>query len=268
MLDAEPLQHRQEHRPVSWLDLGQEVGLHGTNRRPAVRQRLSACVGQCDDPIAPVTIPVVDLRPQHRRALALAGRHIARIASDDLSRPTPCDGWDLRALMGHLIGQNHGFATAVRDGDAATTAYADRPPDADGAWREWQASAVALEAAFAAAALDRDVHLVEIRPGAAVSVAAAVGFQLLDTVVHTWDVARCLDTAFRPDDLVDAVLAVARRVPDGAARERPGAAVAPALRPQDRDCASDVGTPSPDPWVTTLEYLGRSTAWQAPPRSP
>jgi len=41
-----------------------------------------------------------------------------------------------------------------------------------------------------------------------------VGFQLLDTVIHTWDMATALGTKFRPDDeLVDATLSQARLVP-------------------------------------------------------
>jgi len=95
----------------------------------------------------------------------------------------------------------------------------------------WLASADRLRTAFASAPLDRLVKLAEIRPDEWFPVAIAVGFQLLDTVIHTWDVATALGAVFRPDEeMVEATLAQARRVPNApTVRERPGAAFDPVL---------------------------------------
>jgi hypothetical protein len=102
-------------------------------------------------------------------------------------------------------------------------------------------------AAFAAAHPEAPVPLAEL--GVTVAVGVAAGFHLLDTVVHTWDVATALGVAFRPDDeLVAAAAAVARRVPAGAARERPGPAFGPVT----------AGAEDPDPWTATLALLGRA----------
>ncbi len=90
--------------------------------------------------------------------------------------------------------------------------------------------------------------LAEISTEVRLPVSTVVGFHLLDTVVHTWDIATSLDEEFRPDaELVAATLAQAHRVPAGAARERPGAAFAPVLP------ASGA-----DEWVETLALLGRA----------
>ncbi|MGZ6678556.1 MAG: maleylpyruvate isomerase N-terminal domain-containing protein, partial [Nocardioides sp.] len=48
---------------------------------------------------------------------------VRRAAEASLALATPCEGWDLGALLGHMIGQNRGFATAVRAGDAPLAAY-------------------------------------------------------------------------------------------------------------------------------------------------
>ncbi len=81
-----------------------------------------------------------------------------------------------------------------------------------------------------------------------------LGIHLLDTVVHTWDVAVSLGHDHRPaDSLIGLVAAQAARVPAGAGRERPGAAFAPILE-------SPVG----DPWATTLAQLGRPIGWTPP----
>ena len=194
---------------------------------------------------------MTDLRALHQRALDDGRPLLDRVGAADLDRPTPCAGWDLRALVAHLIGQNHGFAEAVDSAavgvDVPRSAYDPRPPDPDAVGLQWWASAERLVAAFAAAPLDRPVLLVEISEQARFPVATAVGFQLLDTVVHNWDVATALGSAYRPDDeLVAATLAQARRVPDGPQRRAPGAAFAPSL-----------DAPGVDDWELTLARLGR-----------
>jgi hypothetical protein len=94
------------------------------------------------------------------------------------------------------------------------------------------------------------VLLVEISEEMRFPVATAVGFQLLDTVVHNWDVATALGLPHRPDDeLVAATLAVARRVPDGPNRRVPGAAFAPAR-----------SAPEVDDWARALALVGRDAS--------
>lgn len=180
----------------------------------------------------------------HGRALRRATEVIAEVEHADLGRPTPCAEWDLRALLAHCIGQNHGFADAVAHSDAPASAYAPRPPE-PGAW---EASAERVHAAFRVAEPHQTVRLAEFGPDARFSVASALGFHLLDTVVHTWDVATAIGLPFRPDaDLLAAVAEGARQVPTGAAREREGAAFGAVL--------ADAGD---DPWAATLALLGRA----------
>ena len=180
----------------------------------------------------------------HDHALRRATEVIAGIEAADLDKPTPCEGWDLRALLAHCVGQNHGFADAVSGPDAPPSAYAPRPPD-PGAW---VTSAKRVHAAFRAADPDRRVLLVEFGPDARFPVRTVLGFHLLDTVVHTWDLATALGQPFRPaDELLTVVAEGAKQVPTGAAREQPGAAFGPVL---------DV--PGDDPWAATLARLGRA----------
>jgi uncharacterized protein (TIGR03086 family) len=184
----------------------------------------------------------IDLRPLHRAALALADRYVDTVADDDLPRDSPCAGWDLAALLAHMVGQHRGFASAVRDGDAPRARYAPVPftPQA------WSASVAELLAAFAAADPAGSVIAAELSP-APLPVRRVIGAQLLDTVVHTWDVARALGQDFRPpDDLLEVVAAMAEAIPDTA--RGPGAAFAAALPGQG------------DPWHRTLALLGRASA--------
>lgn len=185
----------------------------------------------------------------HRRALADATDRIDRIGPADAGLATTCAGWDLAALLAHMIGQNHGFADAVDAGRAGigAEAFAPRPAGADpaGAWRD---SAARLAASLAAAPSDVEVRLPEIGADLWFPLETVTGFHLVDTVVHTWDVASALGRRYRPDDdLVDASLALALQVPDGPARSGPGAAFAPSVPPAD----------PADPWARTLAALGR-----------
>ncbi len=193
---------------------------------------------------------VGDFKPQHRRALAQAGEIVAHVHAGDLARATPCAGWDLQALLTHMIGQNDGFAAAVTAGDAPRSAYTRPAVTASDLAPDWHRSADRVLAAFADAHSDDEVLLIEINPDSTVPVATAVGMHLLDTVIHTWDVASSLGSAYRPDDeLLTIVAAGAKRVPAGASRTEPGAAFAPA-----------VTTDQPDPWLETLALLGRESA--------
>lgn len=193
---------------------------------------------------------VDDIMPQYRRALAQADQIVALVHGGDLARSTPCTGWDLQALLNHMIGQNHGFAAAVTTGDAPASVNARASVTADDLASQWRRSADQVLAAFAHADNDAEVLLIEVNEDSTFSVAAAIRMHLLDTVVHTWDLARSVGTSFRPEDeLLDIVAAVAERVPIGASRTRLGAAFAP-----------PVITEQPDPWLETLALLGRQEA--------
>lgn len=186
-----------------------------------------------------------DLRPLHRAALAAADVQVRRVRRDDPPRPTPCAGWDLADLLAHMIGQHLGFAAAVRSGAAPHEAYTPEPYTLAG----WERSVTTLHDAFARADLDGETVLVEISPVPR-PVAFAVHAQLLDTVVHTWDVAAALGVPYTPaTDLVTAVARGAAAVPD-TGRDAPGAAFA-AARPAHGG-----------EWERALARLGRSASWR------
>jgi len=182
-----------------------------------------------------------DLRAQHRLAVEQAGEFVRRVQPGHLARPTPCGDWTLADLLAHMVGQHFGFGAAARHGDAPVEAYAPRPFDL----AVWDESVADLLAAFAAADPAGQAVLREIAP-AALPMAFVFSAQLLDTVVHTWDVAQSLGEPYEPSaELAETVAAIARAVPDDARRTRPNAAFAPAL--------ASTGSA----WERTLAQLGR-----------
>lgn len=179
----------------------------------------------------------------HHAALADTSRLVERAARSPLHIATPCDEWDLAALLSHMIGQNHGFAAALGDGEADVALYAGPDVTPDGVVDVWEASATALREAFARAQPDAPVHLAEF--DAQVSATLALGMQLLDTAVHAWDVATALGTTYRPDDATVAFVLESA----GAIAARPGGTPGVFTPPL-------TGTGS-DPWTDALRLLGR-----------
>src|ERR1700693_4980541 len=57
---------------------------------------------------------IADVRPLHRTAVLASVDVVGAVTANDLSRPTPCAGWNLADLLTHMTVQHHGFAAAAR----------------------------------------------------------------------------------------------------------------------------------------------------------
>lgn len=145
----------------------------------------------------------------HHRAVAVAQAAVARVTPADLGRPTPCAAWDVGALLRHMVGENQGFATAAAHGRAGLAVWAGGDVGAD------PGAAFAASAAAAVAALrEADGRLLEIREFGTFPARVAIGMQVVDLVVHGWDVAVSVGAPYAPDDdLAAAALAIAGRWP-------------------------------------------------------
>lgn len=184
-----------------------------------------------------------ELHPLFERALDDAGAGVLRAATEDLRLPTPCTGWDLGTLVGHMIGQNDGFAAAVRTGDAPASAYAPvelAPAQVSSRWSE---SVEGLSRAFRTAEPTAPVRLAEV--GLQVTVTTALTMLLLDCAVHAWDVAVALGEDYRPDEEIVRVVHESARV----VAARPGGA--PGFFAAPREVGGE------DLWSDALRLLGR-----------
>jgi uncharacterized protein (TIGR03086 family) len=162
------------------------------------------------------------------RAVRASVQVVSKASAADLARPTPCTGWTLADLLAHMAAQHDGFAAAAAGGGADLVRWQTGAPAADPAG-EYAAAAERVLAAFAAAGvLAREFALPQISTELRFPAAEAIGFHFVDYVVHGWDVARTLGLGYDLDpDVLAAALSIARSVPDGERRRRPGAAFAP-----------------------------------------
>lgn len=151
-----------------------------------------------------------------------------------------------------MIGQNRGFAAAARGTGPTLDVWADWPVGQDPAGDHRAVSADLLQAFAQPDAATRGWWLAEFSRERPFPPQQAVGFHLLDTMVHGWDVAVSIGVPVEfDDDLTAAVLKVARAVPDGPGRLQPNAAFRPGV-PQPDDAA---------PLPRILAMLGRSPDW-------
>jgi uncharacterized protein (TIGR03086 family) len=148
-----------------------------------------------------------DIALQHRRALDATREIVARIHDDRWGAPTPCAGWDVRALLSHVVAGNWwasrlaAGATIEEVGDAYEGDVLG--PSPLGAYHE---SAEAAARVFEApGALDAPCA-VSYGP---VPGEVYAGHRFVDVLVHGWDlaVATGQDTTLDPA-LVDAAWTV------------------------------------------------------------
>jgi uncharacterized protein (TIGR03086 family) len=170
----------------------------------------------------------------------------------DLDRPTPCAGWTLADLIGHMTAQHYGWIAAAVGHGADLAVWQPGPPVADPVGEYAEAARRVLEAFSADGVLDREFALAEISPVLRFPAARAISFHFIDYLVHGWDVARSLGADYRPEpDLLAAALPVALAVPGGKARERDGAPFAPGLSAPAQAGLLD----------QIVALLGRSPSW-------
>lgn len=186
-----------------------------------------------------------DLRPLLARAFDQAEAVIASVTPDQLTQPTPCTDWDVRALLSHMVLAARRNA-AVGQGRSALEVQPEAIPD-DEVRAAFHAAREAADRAWADdTALTREVQVPWGRmPGAIV-----IGAYLTETVTHTWDLWMATSASARLDpELGEVASAAAHRAV-----------------PTDRDqfpFAPVVEVPTnADPYSRLAGWMGRSPDWR------
>jgi uncharacterized protein (TIGR03086 family) len=184
--------------------------------------------------------------------LAEAGRLIGNIASDQWSSPTPCAEWDLRQLVGHLVGGNQRFAAML----SADTPPSGPPPRApltelsDDPKADFDASADALLTAFA---LPGKLEAELPSPFGQVTGAVLVRLRITEAMTHGWDIAQATGQQPRfPAAVARTILTFSEQYVGRVAGDR-----SPFGPPVSVD--SDA-----DPLDRLVALLGRQPGWTAP----
>lgn len=117
-------------------------------------------------------------------------QRLALVRPAQWAAPTPCQEWDVRALVNHVVGAKRRY-TMLLHGATTDEAEATRAVDhlGGGPVASFAAAAAELKAAFGEpGALARTAcHRTGERTGSQL-----LGNQVLDVAVHTWDLARAI----------------------------------------------------------------------------
>ncbi len=129
----------------------------------------------------------MDICAAHRDALASTRRYVAGMKPDQLSAPTPNEGWDVAELLGHVIYGNRWVAPLVAGktiadvGDSLEGNQLGVDPVAS-----YDASASEAAAAFEAPGALAVPCAVSYGP---VPAAVYAGHRFVDVLIHGWDLA-------------------------------------------------------------------------------
>ena len=207
---------------------------------------------------------MTDIRDANAVAVRDSMDVVSKVRVADLGRPTPCAGWTLADLLGHMTVQHHGFAAAARGDGADLRHWEFAPAGEDAVERYLEASKLVLTA-FAEVddELETSFDLPEFKVDPPRFPARlAIGFHFIDYVVHAWDVAVTIGAPYelRPE-LEQEALRVALAVPNADNRLAPGAAFVPALAEPESQNGGAETAPTLD---RVLRYLGRDPQWRPP----
>jgi uncharacterized protein (TIGR03086 family) len=134
---------------------------------------------------------VDDLLLLYRRASDWTGEKVAG-AVNDLDAGTPCDEWNVRALLNHMLDTQRYFAGTARGEDVSLPS--PNPPDliGDDPRADFEQARHDVLEAFE-------------RPGVIEKTGPALGIAFGDQLLHGWDVARATNQdATMPDGLAEA----------------------------------------------------------------
>ena len=195
---------------------------------------------------------------QNTRAVRASVRVVALVNDVDLARPTPCAGWKLGDLLGHMTVQHDGFAAAAAGEGADLGRWQTRPFDPETLVAEYVLAAGRIMDVFSDPdVLDRQFFLPGVSMRRMFPARQAIGLHLVDCLIHGWDAARALGIPYEPEpDLVNAALVVARTGPDDESRLRQGAPFKPVVRGPALRARGAAGTLD-----EVLAWLGRYPGW-------
>jgi uncharacterized protein (TIGR03086 family) len=151
-----------------------------------------------------------DPRPLHQRAMSQTETIVAAVEPAQLTMPTPCDDYDVRALLSHVVGGLNRIALMGEGADAlAVPPVADGVPD-DGWLVAYRSAHARVNAAWADdARLDA---LIEV-PWGKVPGRIAVSGYIQEILAHGWDLAQATGQPTELDpELATWTLAIAQRI--------------------------------------------------------
>jgi len=154
-----------------------------------------------------------------RRALGNTERIVAAVRDDQVGDPTPCAGWDVRALIEHLIDGNWTFAAlAAGGGMPESVAYRHEYATGDRVADYRHSVQLTLEAWEKPGVMDASLD----SPFGPMLGSRLIRLHGLEQLVHGWDLAKATGQGTTLGiDLVEVAYALATQLPMNRIRSLP-----------------------------------------------
>jgi uncharacterized protein (TIGR03086 family) len=120
------------------------------------------------------------------RAIGVAKQVLANVKPEQRALPTPCQSWDVSALINHLVGGSFFFAASMNAGESPTGGDAPDFAAGDFAASYEDGSKQAVAAFGEPGAMEKMVKL----PFGEFPGQAFMGIATIDTFAHAWDLAK------------------------------------------------------------------------------
>ena len=149
--------------------------------------------------------PQTDPRELLRRSFAQSAAAIADVAPDQMSLPTPCSQFDVRALIGHMLFAANRIGQAGRREQLTEDGVVTGLGDAEWAPAFDKAAGEALAAWDSPGALDGEIVL----PFGTFPAPVVAHIYVSEQVTHSWDLTVATSSAVDLDpDLAEAILPI------------------------------------------------------------
>ncbi|MDB5065144.1 MAG: hypothetical protein JWM18_1578 [Chloroflexi bacterium] len=127
-----------------------------------------------------------DPRPLQARAVENARGAVAAVRPEQMTLPTPCAEFDVRALLGHIVAVLHKVTAVARGEDSSEVPFILEGIADDGWVAAFDAGAAEARVAWADdSLLDRELRL----PWATLPGSTVVSVYAQELVIHGWDLA-------------------------------------------------------------------------------
>lgn len=141
------------------------------------------------------------------RGLDVFGTAVAEVGPDQWANRTPCEDWDARELLGHVVGVMH-LAERMLRGDELGSGVGVEALDDPAS--DWSRAAAAVRELLASADLTVEHDTVLGRQ----PVSSTLQFPACDLYMHGWDLGRAVGRGVRiPDDVVEWLFGFFRELP-------------------------------------------------------
>lgn len=135
---------------------------------------------------------MVDVQDRYRRVARLFDAAVRAVPADQWGTSSPCEEWSARDVVDHVVSNHRSIIAGVRGEDPQNSSQDESPLDA---WTDAQRAMDELTGDPEAVATEIDGPVGRMPAGDVIS-----RFVVMDTLVHTWDLARAVGADERLDD--------------------------------------------------------------------